>query len=243
MRPVKSDAWLGGVHVPEATARRWTTASAASASSAGAVGRAYPYVERWSARTVSSTTRRTSGRRSRPQPRTASATSAARRAPCGRGIPSGIADARRPPKPAGWSPMAVGRDRDGSGRPARVERAVVSDEACGGGPASAAGPDDDAVPLVAERAPFPAEQLEMRERLDGRGQHLEAVLRVDREGVERHLVGRARPAPDRVQHAELPHAVEVDELARAAAMVLVDGPVRGADEARLDALDLLVRGE
>src|SRR5439155_3830758 len=63
------------------------------------------------------------------------------------------------------------------------------------------------------------------------------------EDVERHLVGGARPLADHLEHGELPHAVEVDQLARAATMVLVDGAVRRTDEARLATLDLLVRGE
>src|SRR5262249_38373121 len=102
---------------------------------------------------------------------------------------------------------------------------------------------DDAVALVAERAALAPEELEVRERLVRGGHHLEAVVRCDRERVERHLVRGERPAPDQVEHGELPHAVEVDQLPRATPVVLVDRAVRGADDSRVDALDLLVRGE
>ena len=79
----------------------------------------------------------------------------------------------------------------------------------------------------------------MRERLDRRHEDLEAVVGRDREGVERHLVGRERPAPDQLQHRELPHAMEVDQLPRPAAVILVDRAVRGADEPGVYTLDLV----
>ncbi|TMA69761.1 MAG: MBL fold metallo-hydrolase, partial [Deltaproteobacteria bacterium] len=65
---------------------------------------------------------------------------------------------------------------------------------------------DDAVLLVPERASLAAEELQVGERLHRRHEDLEAIVGRDREGVERHLVGGERPAPDQLQHRELAHA-------------------------------------
>src|SRR5262245_6474512 len=99
---------------------------------------------------------------------------------------------------------------------------------------------------VAFRAQHPSlttQQLEVGKGLVGRGHHLEAVVGRDGEGLQRDLVAGPGPAADRVEHGELAYPVEVDELARPAAMVVVDGAVGRADQPRLVALDLLVRGE
>src|SRR5206468_29677 len=103
--------------------------------------------------------------------------------------------------------------------------------------------DDHPVALGAQRAALAPQELEMRQRLVGRRHHLEAIVGRDREGVERDLVGGHRTAADQLEHGELPHAVEVDQLAGAAAVVLVHRAVRRADEPHVEALHLLVRGE
>src|SRR5262249_44637845 len=99
------------------------------------------------------------------------------------------------------------------------------------------------VGLAAQRPALQAQQLEMRERLGRRGHHLEAAVGADGERLQRHLVRGTRPLADDLQHGELAHAVEVDELARAPTVVLEDAAVRGADEAGLDTRDLVLRGE
>src|SRR5262245_58294683 len=132
---------------------------------------------------------------------------------------------------------------------ARRERSRAVPTRCGcrangrGGPALPSLVADDAALLRPERAALAPEELQVGERLVGGRHHLEAVVGADGEGAERHLVGRERPAADQVEHGELPHAMEVDQLPRAAAMVLVDAAVRWTYEPGLGALDLLVRGE
>src|SRR3989475_10068007 len=103
--------------------------------------------------------------------------------------------------------------------------------------------DDHPVALGAQRAALAPQELEMRQRLVRRGHHLEAIVGRDREGVQRDLVSGHRSAADQLEHGELAHAVEVDQLAGAAAVVLVHRAVRRADEPYLEALHFLVRGE
>src|SRR5262249_9786999 len=96
------------------------------------------------------------------------------------------------------------------------------------------------VGLVAQRPALEAEQLGVRQGLRRRRHRLEPVVRADGEGLERHLVGGARALADHLQHRELADAVEVDELARPAPVVLEDTAVRGAHQARFDARDLVL---
>src|SRR5262249_51822242 len=98
---------------------------------------------------------------------------------------------------------------------------------CLNGSPSASLVDDLLAPLAAERPSLPAEELQVGERLHRCGHHLEAVVGGDRESGERDLVGRHRLASDQLEHGELPHPMEVDQLAGAPAVIFIDGTVGG----------------